>query len=88
MRRRTNGTRAFGTSACLPSGKFFWPAAIVLVAAANYLIPSRCAPFEIEPYIYARILVQAVYISTILLTLGVVSTVFRLQLAYFKRRMR
>ena len=68
--------------------KFFWPAAIVLVAAANYLIPSRCAPFEIEPYIYARILVQAVYISTILLTLGVVSTVFRLQLAYFKRRMR
>lgn len=68
--------------------KFFWPAAIVLVAAANYLIPSRCAPFEIEPYIYARILVHAVYISAILLTIGFVSTVFRLQCAYFKRRAR
>lgn len=68
--------------------KFFWPAAIVLVATANYLIPSKCAPFEIEPYIFARILVQAVYISTILLTIGVVSTVFRLQCEYSKRRAR
>lgn len=66
--------------------KFFWPAALVLLATANYLIPSRCAPFEIEPYIYARILVQSVYIAAILLTIGVVSSVFRLQCAYFRRR--